>query len=482
MKIEDSQKGEAQLAEQSIQLAEWAAKMLIDAEQLGIKNKPVARFPLPGAERAVLMTTPTVDEKIQKKLAAKNPKLTIGEVGGLLMAVAEAMLDAPPMQGFALIMTAKQPHELPGVRGGRWGRWSPPQRKGHPPRSTDSGSHLADIEPGIWRLVEVPDSSLSELHDVIQVAMGWQNCHMHQFILNGKYYGQATSGDLDLEAEDEDGIRLSQIFTGRKKPRIVYEYDFGDGWRHEIALEKTLEPATKVKYPRCLEGARACPPEDCGGPWGYADFLEAISDPKHPGPSAVMKQWIGGRFDPEKFSMDRVEPNVEEPRVIVGEATMKGNGDGKIDVGVVALPGDGWVMFKAGVTLHDRHETGSDCVLNEIMKRLVEETDELARPHSAPYLQDGNHGSDPRLVRRLIGQTPAQTRTSGDVTAIQHTQKIIEPGRTTMRLDPPDLPLFYKLHQALMLFVNQRADVVDQPLASPNQVAKAAASRTDQAP
>jgi hypothetical protein len=106
LKIKDAA-WEKPLAEQTVQLAEWAAKMLIGAEQLGIKSKPVARFPLPGAERAVLMMTPTIDERMQKKLVARNPQLTVGEVGGLLMAVAEAMLDAPPVQAFALIMIAK---------------------------------------------------------------------------------------------------------------------------------------------------------------------------------------------------------------------------------------------------------------------------------------------------------------------------------------------------------------------------------------
>ncbi|MGC1717342.1 MAG: plasmid pRiA4b ORF-3 family protein, partial [Isosphaeraceae bacterium] len=114
---------------------------------------------------------------------------------------------------------------------------------------------------------------------------------------------QALLDDLDLE--DEAGIRLSQIFTGKKKPRIVYEYDFGDSWQHEIALEKTQEPDPKVKYPRCVEGARACPPEDVGGSWGYADFLEAMADPKHP-EHREMKEWIGRKFDPEKFDLKAV--------------------------------------------------------------------------------------------------------------------------------------------------------------------------------
>jgi Plasmid pRiA4b ORF-3-like protein len=146
---------------------------------------------------------------------------------------------------------------------------------------------------------------------VIQVVMGWENSHMHQFLLNGKYYGQAGTDDLDLE--DEEDIRLSQIFTGRKKPRLVYEYDFGDSWRHEIRLEKRSEPEPKVKYPRCVEGARACPPEDCGGAWGYADFLEAISDKKHP-EHRDMKEWIGGKFDPEKFSIEAVNRELKNLR------------------------------------------------------------------------------------------------------------------------------------------------------------------------
>ena len=97
--------------------------------------------------------------------------------------------------------------------------------------------------------------------------MGWQHSHMHQFIIDDEYYGETNLGDLDLDMEmkDEDGILLSQIAKADKKVRFVYEYDFGDGWQHSIQFERAVEPESKVKYPRCLEGARACPPEDCGG-------------------------------------------------------------------------------------------------------------------------------------------------------------------------------------------------------------------------
>jgi hypothetical protein len=162
---------------------------------------------------------------------------------------------------------------------------------------------LNGSNPPVWRRVKVPDLTLGELHDVLQVVMGWQDSHMHQFVVGGRYYGRSDPGD-HMEADDEDGVLLSHILTG-KRPRIVYEYDFGDNWQHDVILETTVEPKPGIKYPLCLEGERACPPEDCGGVWGYADFLEAIGDPKHP-EHREMKAWIGGKFDPDRFSVDQV--------------------------------------------------------------------------------------------------------------------------------------------------------------------------------
>ena len=116
-----------------------------------------------------------------------------------------------------------------------------------------------------------------------------------------------------MEMKDEDAILLSQIVTGGKNAPFVYEYDFGDSWQHSIQFERVVEPEPKVKYPRCAEGARACPPEDCGGVWGYADFLKAIADPKHPD-HRDMKEWIGGKFDPEKFSVEAVNRELKNLR------------------------------------------------------------------------------------------------------------------------------------------------------------------------
>jgi hypothetical protein len=159
----------------------------------------------------------------------------------------------------------------------------------------------------------VPDCSLDELHDVIQIAMAWRNNHMHQFKVNGRYFGHAMHDELDLEVEDEDGLRLSQIFAGKKKQPIFYYYDFGDFWDYEITLDKKLKPESRIKYPRCVSGARACPPEGVGGPKGYAEFVEAITDSKHEN-YADMKRWAGGKFDAEQFLVKAVNKELRKDR------------------------------------------------------------------------------------------------------------------------------------------------------------------------
>ena len=114
-----------------------------------------------------------------------------------------------------------------------------------------------------------------------------------------------------METHDEEEISISQVVKMVRKVRFTYEYDFGDSWQHEIVLEKTLESEPDVAYPRCIDGARACPPEDVGGIWGYAEFLEAISDPNHENHDEMV-EWVGGEFDPEKFSVDEVNKELGE--------------------------------------------------------------------------------------------------------------------------------------------------------------------------
>ena len=169
---------------------------------------------------------------------------------------------------------------------------------------------LIGAKPPIWRTVLVPSSiGLAAFHEVIQTTMGWTDTHLHQFIANNVIYG-IPDDDFGLEMEDEAKYKLSHLLV-KEKDTITYEYDFGDSWEHKILLEKILPFDTKTTLPVCIKGKRACPPEDCGGIWGYEDLLEAISDAKHP-EHADMLQWLGGEFDPEEFDLEQINKDLAE--------------------------------------------------------------------------------------------------------------------------------------------------------------------------
>jgi len=164
---------------------------------------------------------------------------------------------------------------------------------------------LRDIRPAIWRRIQVPDGTLADLHWNIQAAFGWENSHLHQFEIDGVRYGMSMPGGFGFEDDttDEATVRLSELISrSGRRSRWLYEYDFGDSWLHEIAFEKLVEAAPGTKYPVCVDGARACPPDDCGGPWGYAQLLETLSDPKHP-EHEDMLEW-SGPLDPDAFDVD----------------------------------------------------------------------------------------------------------------------------------------------------------------------------------
>lgn len=155
---------------------------------------------------------------------------------------------------------------------------------------------LGGIKPPIWRRVIVPaDLTLRDLAAVILEAMGWDDSHLHQFTIKGQSYG---AGDEDgADNGDEDELLIGWLVEVKSK--FTFEYDFGDGWEHTIVVEKelTLDLARPVV---CVDGARACPPEDCGGPHGYANLLAALADKQHPD-HRDLKAWLGGRFDAEAF-------------------------------------------------------------------------------------------------------------------------------------------------------------------------------------
>jgi Plasmid pRiA4b ORF-3-like protein len=169
---------------------------------------------------------------------------------------------------------------------------------------------LKDIKPPIWRRVQVPDCSLALLHQIIQVAMGWDDYHLYSFEVGGTQYSDPRgAGELDMENASQ--AKLSRIIP-REKFKFGYTYDFGDNWEHAILVEKILPMEVGKKYPVCLEGKRACPPEDVGGSWGYEEFVKAIRDPRHERHEEY-REWAG-EFDPEALDLDAVNKELRRLR------------------------------------------------------------------------------------------------------------------------------------------------------------------------
>ena len=162
---------------------------------------------------------------------------------------------------------------------------------------------VIDVEPPVWRQLLIPsESTLHQVHVVFQTAMGWENYHRYQFRVGETTY---LIPDEDWPNDSIDPATASLGDLVGPGDRFVYEYDFGDGWEHEVVVEDVL-PAAGHPRPVCLAGRRACPPEDVGGPGGYENFLEAISDPEHP-EHAEFLEWAGGSFDPNAFDADEVD-------------------------------------------------------------------------------------------------------------------------------------------------------------------------------
>jgi hypothetical protein len=172
---------------------------------------------------------------------------------------------------------------------------------------------LNGIDPRIWRRIQTEDCTLAEVHEIIQVTMGWEFEHLYLFTIGGVDYSDLEMTS-DEEAEDACDTRLSAVLpTENRRPRFSYEYDFGDQWIHQMIVEERLPPQQGVNYPICLAGQRACPPEDCGGPWGYSDFVKAITNPEHESHEELL-EWVGGEFDSERFDLEAVNNELQRMR------------------------------------------------------------------------------------------------------------------------------------------------------------------------
>jgi hypothetical protein len=169
---------------------------------------------------------------------------------------------------------------------------------------------LVDIDPPIWRRLLVPRAAtLADLHLIIQAAFGWQDCHLHQFEIGGLRFGDTEILNEDgyeggTRALAESDVRLFDFLWGAVP--FAYVYDFGDHWVHEVTLEEQLVAEDGRKYPACIDGARAGPPEDVGGTLGLAELLDVLADSEHPEHKA-MRRWVGRSYDPEKLDLAKVD-------------------------------------------------------------------------------------------------------------------------------------------------------------------------------
>jgi len=172
---------------------------------------------------------------------------------------------------------------------------------------------LTNSKPEIWRKILVqPNLSLANFHMTIQIVMGWDNSHLHQFIKNKTFYTRKMEDDMtwgDLNNVDYKGLKISDLLKN-ENDKIDYEYDFGDSWHHDIVLEKILDTSEKTKYPTCIDGKLACPPEDCGGIWGYSDLLKVLNNPGHKD-YADLLDWLDGEFDPNYFNIEKTNLNLK---------------------------------------------------------------------------------------------------------------------------------------------------------------------------
>lgn len=194
-------------------------------------------------------------------------------------------------------------------RSGKRGKQS--KRSGGGGAGFELKATLLDAEPAIWRTLRAPaDLTLGDLHWVLQLAFGWEDCHLHEFEVRKQRYGNPEDDDWgDGGVADEEEVRLGELGL-KKGSRLKYLYDFGDSWRVELKVTKALPEVERVE---CTGGARAGPPEDSGGVWGYAQKLKALEDPEDPEGQEVL-EWLGEDWDPKAFDVEALNRELKRVR------------------------------------------------------------------------------------------------------------------------------------------------------------------------
>ncbi len=292
------------LARQAAILADHVAKALAVIQQARIETEPLLPFPLDKSERGMLAGLTALPAKLRTKLSGRAGKFTVAEVISLVQVVADSFPAVEPERQMMMLNAANKlwyyvhSDVLVPV-------WEAEARKRKPTRLLyQLKITLVDAKPAIWRRIQVKDCTLDKLHEHIQTAMGWTNSHLHRFEVDGQPYADPELMEesfAEMNCRDSTITLFSYIVPQGNKPfRFQYEYDFGDSWEHEVLFEGCPKPEKGQKYPVCLEGERACPPEDVGGVGGYAEFLETIKDRDHEERVETLES-AEGWFDPDEF-------------------------------------------------------------------------------------------------------------------------------------------------------------------------------------
>jgi hypothetical protein len=273
------------------------------------------------SERAALLSTYRLWPRTRKKIeiaADEPPRFTKKELC-LILEELMHLLDFDPGAPQAVLGALRErivetlEEDNPQAFGGEYLR----ARDGGPRASRlffQFRVELLNTSPPVWRRIQVADGPLSSLHYAIQGAFDWQECHLHQFEIGGLRFGPPPPEefhDLGPPMEDETRVMISQLLPSSGKQTVwLYTYDFGDDWVHEVVFEGCGPLAPRTKYPLCLEGCRAAPPEDCGGPWGFADLLRVLADPD-PERDGELLEWLGP-FDPEAFDLKKATQSMRQ--------------------------------------------------------------------------------------------------------------------------------------------------------------------------
>jgi hypothetical protein len=167
---------------------------------------------------------------------------------------------------------------------------------------------LGVTKPPVWRRVQLrADTRLDQLHEILQAALGWENYHLHAFSFGEEEFGPRDP-ELGLDFSDERRVTLGELTD--LGDRFRYTYDYGDNWEHQILVEDLLDPDPETHYPILVAAKGACPPEDCGGTWGYADLKEILADPGHDEHQERL-EWLGlenaSEFDPNAVTLEQLE-------------------------------------------------------------------------------------------------------------------------------------------------------------------------------